>query len=193
MHHPPIFPTLTSLTDAPGAEGLVLRAAESGIAVVAAHTNADSAEGGLNDLLAARLGIGKSRPLVSDPSACVGPGRIGAVAEMSVAELVERVRGIGRGVSVQWTGDPDRRADIVACCTGSGASLIELARDVGADAYVTSDLKYHDHDRAPELALIEVPHAAVEAPLFREWTVDRLRVPGLTLVSSAADTNPWRW
>ncbi|CAN0447707.1 unnamed protein product [Phaeothamnion confervicola] len=61
-HHPPIFPTIASVTDAPASE-LVLRAAESHVAVIAAHTNLDSARGGLNDVMAEILGMSGSTPL----------------------------------------------------------------------------------------------------------------------------------
>ena len=56
-HHPPIFPTLSALTDGGTASELVLRAAEGRVAVIAAHTNLDAAAGGLNDVMAGLLGM----------------------------------------------------------------------------------------------------------------------------------------
>jgi putative NIF3 family GTP cyclohydrolase 1 type 2 len=35
----------------------------------------------------------------------------------------------------------------VAVCTGAGASLIDVARESGADIYLTADLKYNDFMR----------------------------------------------
>jgi putative NIF3 family GTP cyclohydrolase 1 type 2 len=48
VHHPPIFPSLAAVTDASPTGELVMTSVERGIAVVAAHTNLDSARGGLN-------------------------------------------------------------------------------------------------------------------------------------------------
>lgn len=62
-HHPPILKGLTSLrTDRPQGRMLATLLA-AGVAVYAAHTNLDVADGGVNDVLAARLGLTGVRPL----------------------------------------------------------------------------------------------------------------------------------
>ena len=63
LHHPPIFKPIDNLrTDNPATKRLI-RAAASGLAVFAAHTNLDSAPGGVNDALADRLDLKDTRPL----------------------------------------------------------------------------------------------------------------------------------
>jgi len=63
VHHPPIFQAIDRLTaDSPQGRTL-LRLAREGRAVIAAHTNLDSAEGGLADLLADRIGLIDTQPL----------------------------------------------------------------------------------------------------------------------------------
>lgn len=65
-HHPLIFKTLSAIrTDTPQGRTLAALLA-AGIAVAAAHTNLDAAAGGVNDVLAARLGLTGLRPLVVD-------------------------------------------------------------------------------------------------------------------------------
>ena len=62
-HHPPIFKPLTALrTDTKQGEILALLLRHS-IAVYTAHTNLDIAAGGVNDVLAAKLGLQDVRPL----------------------------------------------------------------------------------------------------------------------------------
>lgn len=62
-HHPPIFKGLTSIrTDNSQGEMLALLLGHS-IAVYTAHTNLDAADGGVNDTLAALLGLEGVRPL----------------------------------------------------------------------------------------------------------------------------------
>ncbi|MBT0663813.1 Nif3-like dinuclear metal center hexameric protein [Geobacter pelophilus] len=62
-HHPLLFKPLkrVSREDADGA--IVFRAIEGGLAIVALHTNYDIATGGVNDLLAERLGLEQTVPL----------------------------------------------------------------------------------------------------------------------------------
>ena len=121
-HHPPIFPALSALTDDGTAAELVLRAAESRVAVVAAHTNLDSARGGLNDLMAEVLGIGPSEPLKPDPAdPAAGLGRVGAVRPTTLAGLVQRVTaGFGHGL-VTYAGDPWARWSASPAAPGRGA------------------------------------------------------------------------
>ncbi len=65
-HHPLIFKGLTAVrTDRPAGRTLAALL-QAGIAVYAAHTNLDTADGGVNDALAARLGLTGVRPLAAD-------------------------------------------------------------------------------------------------------------------------------
>ncbi|MDR7867233.1 MAG: Nif3-like dinuclear metal center hexameric protein [Sporomusaceae bacterium] len=62
-HHPLIFKNLSAVrTDTPQGRTLAALLA-AGVAVYAAHTNLDVAEGGVNDCLAAKLGLAELRPL----------------------------------------------------------------------------------------------------------------------------------
>ncbi|MRR38154.1 Nif3-like dinuclear metal center hexameric protein, partial [bacterium] len=62
-HHPLIFRPLKNVSSADPAGRLVLKAARHSLAVISLHTNFDIADGGMNDLLAERLGVGECRPL----------------------------------------------------------------------------------------------------------------------------------
>jgi dinuclear metal center YbgI/SA1388 family protein len=198
VHHPPIFPALSAVSDARTAGALVLRAAEQQVAVVAAHTNLDSAAGGLNDTMAAALGMSDLRPLVPDaldPS--VGLGRVGTIAPTPLADLARRAVDAfcTRRANLGLVGDPAGQVTRVAVCTGSGGSMVEQARVAGADAYVTGDLKYHDADAAEGMALVNVAHGAVEQHAMRAWTpalADALRPSGLEVLFTSVDTDPWR-
>jgi dinuclear metal center YbgI/SA1388 family protein len=74
-HHPPIFSPLTDLrSDRPHARRLI-QASSAGLALFSAHTNLDSAPGGVNDALASRLGLVETKPLV--------PAGAGALAKLT--------------------------------------------------------------------------------------------------------------
>ncbi|GLI38438.1 Nif3-like dinuclear metal center hexameric protein [Geobacter hydrogenophilus] len=62
-HHPFIFRPLKHISSADPIGRLVLKAASHSLAVISLHTNFDIASGGMNDLLAERLGVSNCRPL----------------------------------------------------------------------------------------------------------------------------------
>jgi dinuclear metal center YbgI/SA1388 family protein len=62
-HHPLIFKAQKSISTATPQGSLIHTAIRSGLSVISMHTNYDIANGGLNDLLAERLGLSLSVPL----------------------------------------------------------------------------------------------------------------------------------
>lgn len=105
--------------------------------------------------------------------ASTGTGRIGVLAApMSLAEFTQQVaaRLPRTAWGVRATGNPDQTVRTVAVCGGSGGAYTELARGLGADAYLTSDLKHHGVIEAvtertgPTMAMLDAAHWATEAP-----------------------------
>ena len=68
-HHPLIWTPLTALRTDDPATRFMLDIAQAGIACYAAHTNLDVAPGGVNDILAKRLGLSATKPLLPVPQA----------------------------------------------------------------------------------------------------------------------------
>ena len=62
-HHPLIFKPLKSISTATPQGSLLHKAISGGLSVFSLHTNYDSAAGGLNDLLAAKVGLAECVPL----------------------------------------------------------------------------------------------------------------------------------
>jgi dinuclear metal center YbgI/SA1388 family protein len=62
-HHPLIFSPLRQITASTNTGSSILKAVRGGLALLAMHTNYDIAHGGLNDLLATRIGLHTTRPL----------------------------------------------------------------------------------------------------------------------------------
>ena len=68
---------------------------------------------------------------------------------------------------LRTAGRTDGMISTVAACGGSGAEFIEPAARQHADAYVTSDLKYHTMQEAPHgLLLIDAGHYETERPVL---------------------------
>lgn len=62
-HHPLIFSPLKSISTANPHGATILRAIKGGVSVVSLHTNYDIVTGGLNDVLAAKIGLSETIPL----------------------------------------------------------------------------------------------------------------------------------
>ena len=62
-HHPLIFKPLKSVSTATALGSSLHKAIKGGLSIVSLHTNYDVASGGLNDLLAAKIGLSSSVPL----------------------------------------------------------------------------------------------------------------------------------
>lgn len=62
-HHPLIFKPLKRISTADATGSLIIKALQHDLAIVALHTNYDIAAGGVNDLLAERLGLTDCQPL----------------------------------------------------------------------------------------------------------------------------------
>jgi dinuclear metal center YbgI/SA1388 family protein len=66
-HHPIIWDPLAGLRETDARERAVMEAIRLGVTVIAAHTNWDTAPGGVNDALARRLGLTDVRPFGPPP------------------------------------------------------------------------------------------------------------------------------
>jgi dinuclear metal center YbgI/SA1388 family protein len=62
-HHPLIFKPLSSISTATPHGAAILKAIRGGLSIVSLHTNYDIASGGLNDLLAIKIGLSSCAPL----------------------------------------------------------------------------------------------------------------------------------
>ena len=169
-HHPVIFRGLKKLrTDLPDGRllGALLR---TGVAVFAAHTNLDCAEGGVNDVLAARIGLDLATiaPLGNANSLAESLGRVGKLPKPMEAKIFAEQAKKGLGASsVRFISGGNHPVKKVGVCSGSGAEFIERAAFMGCDAFVTGDVRYHDAQRASVLGIhvVDAGHFATEQPV----------------------------
>jgi len=144
----------------------------SGAWLYAAHTSLDSVTAGPVSWLGQELGLSGLAPLApsaADP-AC-GIGFLGDLpAPLPLRDFLARLEGLlGRDFWTQCGPEPEtvRR---VACCPGSGASLMERAASLGADVLVTGDVRYHQAAEAP-LLVIDAGHFRLEEEMMRRLAV----------------------
>ena len=159
-HHPVMnctwHPVQTLRTD--DRQGRILtKLAENRISAICMHTNLDAAEGGVNDVLAQKLGLEGLTPLTEEKI-----GRIGTLkCEMPLVEFTRFViESLGcNGLRYTDCGKPVHR---VAVGGGACGDYIPQAIAAGCDTFVTSDLRYHDFLDTTELHLIDAGHFPTE-------------------------------
>jgi dinuclear metal center YbgI/SA1388 family protein len=181
---------------------IVHRLIRANVALFCAHTNADSADPGVSDALAAALGLTVDRPLdPHEPGSRTGIGRIGILpAAEPFSVFVQRVADALPPTEwgVRAAGDPDRLIRTVAVSGGAGDSYLGHATRAGVDAYVTADLRHHPAGEhlepgADQPALVDVAHWASEWPWCQQAAdVVSAALPGTvdTFVSTRR-TDPW--
>lgn len=153
-HHTLIFHPINKVSKSL-AESLRL-ALDNGISLYSMHTNYDRAEGGINDVLAAKLGLRNIET--------VEIGRIGEVEPCASAELASHVSETLQ-TPVIYAGEKEgiRRVMVVG---GSGFSteFLEIARENRVDAFISSELKHNILREYEDLCLIDATHYATENP-----------------------------
>lgn len=183
-HHPLIFPLagpLTSVTTEDARGRAILQLSSHFISAICMHTNLDAAQGGVNDVLAQKLGLCGTEPLNEEKI-----GRIGTLNfEIPLVEFIPFVvKSLGcNGVRYIPAGKPVHR---VAVGGGACGEYISQAIAKGCDTFVTSDLKYNHFLDTQGLNLIDAGHFPTEYPVCQA-IFERLKAafPALTIVQSA--------
>jgi len=193
-HHPLLFRPLKSITGRDYIERCVIKAIKNDIAIYAAHTNLDSAHGGVNFKIAETLGLENIEWL--NPKQAVvdaGEGIVGMLPQpMTKEEFAQYVKKQFAADSIRtncWVGE---KVSKVAVCGGAGAFLMSNAVAKGCDAFITGEIGYHrffGHEN--ELLLIELGHYESE-----QYTVQLLHDiianadPALPIHETKIHTNP---
>ena len=167
-HHPVIFDPIKKMTDRSWQHKLLLDCAENKIAVYSAHTSLDSVLGGVNDVLAEKIGLLHTEVLVPAAGGEAGLGRVGCLHEpMTLQEFSEKIKTVLKLDNI-IAGDAGRRVSKVAVCGGAGAEFIDEALAAGADTFAPGDVKYHTAQNAvySGLNIIDATHQGTELPMI---------------------------
>ena len=164
---------------------------ENNIAHINAHTNLDCAPGGVNDILAQKLGLQEISvidPKGTDPQGRpYGLLRCGTVETQGLYPFMESVK---KALGCQKLKFTDGGKPVHRVAVGGGACGSELmdAVKAGCDTFVTSDIKYNQFWDARSLGinLIDAGHFHTENPVCVYLTQQlRQAFPELTVAMSA--------
>lgn len=183
-HHPVIFHPFKRLT----ADDLPALLLADRISAICMHTNLDAAPGGVNDTLAALLGMQDTVPFAEN---C---GRIGAVEPVMPEQLARHCEKLlGAHIKFVDAGKPIAR---LAEVSGSGGEFWQEAQALGADCLLTGEANHHaacDAARS-DMSLIVAGHWATEHPIA---TVLRRQLANnfsdVRVEESQADADPYQY
>ncbi len=153
-HHTLIFHPINKISKSL-AESLKL-ALNNEISLYSMHTNYDNAEGGVNDVLASRLGLKNTKNAEM--------GRIGEIEPCTSAELASHVSEVLKTPVVYAGKKKEIRRVMVVGGSGFSTDFLEIARANRVDAFVSSELKHNILRDYEDLCLIDATHYATENP-----------------------------
>ena len=167
-HHPLLFKPLSCIDFSTPAGRTVLTLVQNSISLVSLHTNLDVAPGGLADHVAGLMGMSSEEPLLIEEGRALG--RVGTIpSPLDFAGFLDTVKDALKITCLRVVNPPSidgSRVWRVALCPGSGGDLVHQAASVGAQVYVTGDLKYHQAMEAVDLGLtvVDAGHYGTEMP-----------------------------
>jgi len=186
-HHPLIFSPLKSVRKGSPVGDMVRLSMTHGIGVYSAHTNFDQVANGTADVLAKSLGLLDITPIVpTQPE--VGYGRVGNLNRpTTLQQVLRQIQATLTPPDIIYSPEASLQQSIgrLAVLGGSGASFIGDVAKTGAQAYLTSDCKFHQFQEARDrgLVLIDAGHYATERPacaelvkILREFGAQQVRL-----------------
>ncbi|ODV50510.1 dinuclear metal center YbgI/SA1388 family protein [Methanohalophilus euhalobius] len=156
-HHTLLFHSINSIS-CKLATNLKI-ALDNNISLYAMHTNYDRAEGGVNDILAEKLGLKNIEKL-----------DMGCIGEMDPVSKDVFINHVCRSLNthVQYVGEKEMISKVMVF-GGSGfkGPFLDIANSMEVDAYVSSELK-HDVIRSfTDMLLVDATHYATENPAMQ--------------------------
>ncbi len=167
-HHPGLFTAQKTFSP----QDRVYRLIQKNIAALAAHTNLDQAQGGVNDVLAKTVGLVEIQPWWGDDPDFVS--RKGSLpAPQPLIQYAAFVKKVLKANNLRYA-DGGRPVHKVALCSGSGGDMWESLVGTDIDTLLTGEAKYHHFTEAAQagINLIEAGHFATEnliLPVLEGW------------------------
>ena len=193
-HHPLLFGGIRHIVPTDERGRIVMNAIRSGISIYAAHTNLDRASHGVSYEIARTLNltdITVLSPDVHDP--LKGLGVIGNIVPVPALAFLRQLKEDFSVGCLRYSQAQSRlTVRRIAVCGGAGASLIGDAIRLGADVFVTGDVKYHDFTSyAGQILIADIGHYESELCTKKIFArILRERFPELTTYFADNEVSP---
>ena len=168
-HHPLIFRALKKIDINSQTGAVIYEAIKHNITIIAAHTNWDKAECGVNAVLADLIGL-------NDVVFMENFGVSGTLhSKIRLKNFLEHVKNSWELSTLNFYSQDknlDDEISRVALCGGSGAEFWRAAKNSGADIYITADMKYHE--------LIDATLSGMSIASVNHGEMERASLPALS-------------
>lgn len=157
-HHPVLFGGTKNLNEESTENRWLCQMIRNNLALIAAHTNLDRCQGGMNDVLAQTIGL---QNVAGD-----GFFRAGSLsAPVTVAEFANQLQE-KLSTEVRVMGDKQKLIHKAGLCTGAGSGEWHHALMSGCDAFISGEIKHHEAIAAADAGIVmfECGHEATEKP-----------------------------
>ena len=171
-HHPIVFKGLKRFNEANYVERTVIKAIKNDIAILSVHTNLDNVMGGVNSMIADRIGLVSTKILQEKKGfEGIGAGLVGELpAPVKTADFVKLLKTNMEIETLKTTNWCYEYVSKVALCGGAGSFLLPAAKKAGAQVYISADFKYHEFfDAEDGLIIFDIGHYESE-----KFTIDLL-------------------
>ncbi|MBU2539359.1 MAG: Nif3-like dinuclear metal center hexameric protein [Proteobacteria bacterium] len=204
-HHPLIFHPLKTIPGNTPLGRILKKALANDVSLIACHTNLDRMTTGVSHALAERLGLRDTNPLAGHepaaPEQNPGFGKIGSLpAPVSSEQFLNSLLTALDTPGVLIAGTLPETIHTVALCGGSGSDLAETARNMGAQVYITGEVKHSVARWAEdaEFCVIDAGHYPTEkfiVPVLAEILKKSCADTGFTpkIATTAHQDNPIHW
>lgn len=168
-HHPLIFPNISYIDRGTAFGDAVARALVHGLSIYCSHTPLDHSTRGTNLALSQMLALSNPIPTPgtgTSPDTADGIIFTGTLdSPMPLAAFAEYVRDALGTTHVRYVGDGTSQVQTVSVCGGSGGDFIDRAGELGADVFVTGEIRYHQALAARDsgVNIVEAGH------YYTEW------------------------
>lgn len=164
-HHPILLKGIKNVNYNTPEGQMIKLLIQNDIPVFAAHTNMDTASGGINDKLAEMFSLTDVKILeqhTDDETA--GLGRYGKLKNPVTFGEFTKLCGKILNTTVRAAGDFNTEIKTVAVASGSCCEVIPTAKNKGADVIITGDMKYHNTIDMTEtgICIIDAGHYPTE-------------------------------
>lgn len=139
------------------------------INILCAHTNLDKAQGGTTDTLIQNLGLSEGENFSEFLRICEYETTVEDLGRM-LCKLSENVRVVNN--------KQIEKLNKISFCAGSGSEFIKEAKDKGADALVTGDVKFHTALES-DIVIFDIGHFESEIPVlkvFYQLLIEKVQV-----------------
>ena len=193
--HPLIYSPLREINSGDRVGDLTIKLIRNDISLYIVHTNFDAHYLGTNKILADKLGLVRTYPLI-EPNVINnnGFGIIGSLdKELYYKDFIEKLSSIFCS-PLRFCQGKDTIIGKVAILGGSGSSFLSNVIESGVDAFITADVSYHNFHRvAGKIWLIDPGHYEMEQFVTKTMIdifTEETNYDNLKIYSSKVLTNP---